>query len=89
MYNQYLQNNPPSSFSTPSEQSEHSVCSDSIPSSNGNLLGNLFGGGSLSNLLDDNTWLVFVILYFLLHDDDNGVDRDLLLIAGVFLLLGL
>lgn len=53
-------------------------------------LGSLFGGkegGRLSKLLDDNTLLVLLILYFLLKDED-GIDHDLLLLAGIFLLLG-
>lgn len=55
------------------------------------LLGGLLGGekkGGLSKLLDDNTLLILIILFFLLKDDD-GIDHDLLILAGVFLLIGL
>ena len=33
--------------------------------------------------------LVLLILLFLLKDDDGNIDRDLLILAGVFLLVGL
>lgn len=88
MYNKYLQTTcpppdapPPPPPCPPSKQQE----SSSIFSS----LGNLFGKeGGLSRLFEQDTLLVVLILYFLLKDED-GIDHDLLLLAGIFLLIGL
>lgn len=101
MYNRYLQNTCPHE---PQKQEPHRDC-DCAPrrddrsdckqkdSSGGGLLSslsNLLGGeGGLSRLLDDNTLLVLLILLFLLRDDEGNVDHDLLILAGIFLLLGL
>lgn len=93
MYNRYLQNScpppepPACSKPKPCRDTEHSTESGGLLSSLTGLLGGEKGG--LSKLLDDNTWIIFVILFFLLKDDDNGVDHDLLLLAGLFLLIGL
>lgn len=101
MYNRYLENNhsscrqPPEPCHRP-QQPEPCECERKERErehSDGGLfssLGGLLGGkeGGLSKLLDDNTLLVLLILFFLLKDDD-GFDRDLLILAGVFLLLGL
>ena len=52
-------------------------------------LGNLFGKeGGLSRLFEQDTLLVLLILYVLLKDEPGGIDRDLLLLAGIFLLIG-
>lgn len=51
------------------------------------LLGSDHKGG-LSQLLDDNTLIVLLLLFFLLKDED-GIDHDLLILAGIFLLIGL
>lgn len=51
------------------------------------LLGSDHKGG-LSRLLDDNTLIVLLLLFFLLKDED-GIDHDLLILAGIFLLIGL
>lgn len=42
----------------------------------------------LSRLLDENTLIVLLLLFFLLKDED-GIDHDLLILAGIFLLIGL
>ena len=53
-------------------------------------LGNLFGKeGGLSRLFEQDTLLVLLVLYVLLKDETGGIDRDLLLLAGIFLLIGL
>lgn len=44
--------------------------------------------GGLSRLLDENTLIVLLLLFFLLKDED-GIDHDLLILAGIFLLIGL
>lgn len=67
-------------------------CKDKDDGSGGllsSLSGLLGGKGGLSKLLDDNTWIIFVVLFFLLKDDEDGIDHDLLILAGIFLLLGL
>ena len=45
--------------------------------------------GGLSRLFEQDTLLVLLILYVLLKDETGGIDRDLLLLAGIFLLIGL
>ena len=55
------------------------------------LFGRLLGSdskGGLSRLLDENTLIVLLLLFFLLKDED-GIDHDLLILAGIFLLIGL
>ena len=102
MYNRYLQNTCPHE---PQKQEPHRDCdcaprrddrSDckQKDSSGGGLLSSLShllggGEGGLGRLLDDNTLLVLLILLFLLKDDDGNIGRDLLILAGVFLLVGL
>lgn len=88
MYNKYLQtacpppDAPPCPPCPPPERQE----SGSILSS----LGSLFGKeGGLSRLFEQDTLLVLLILYVLLKDETGGIDRDLLLLAGIFLLIGL
>ena len=100
MYNRYLQNScppqePPKPPCEPAreEQTRDHTCWDAPKHDNSGLLSHLtrlFGGkeGGLRKLLDDNTLLVLLILYFLLKDED-GIDHDLLLLAGIFLLLDL
>ena len=89
MYNKYLQTTcpppdapppPPPPCPPPKQQESSSIFSS---------LGNLFGKeGGLSRLFEQDTLLVVLILYFLLKDED-GIDHDLLLLAGIFLLIGL
>ena len=55
------------------------------------LFGRLLGSdskGGLGRLLDENTLIVLLLLFFLLKDED-GIDHDLLILAGIFLLIGL
>ena len=53
------------------------------------LLGSLFGKeGGLSRLFEQDTLLVLLILYVLLKDETGSIDHDLLLLAGIFLLIG-
>ena len=85
MYNKYLQTACPPPDAPPCPPSERQE-SGSILSS----LGNLFGKeGGLSRLFEQDTLLVQLILYVLLKDETGGIDRDLLLLAGIFLLIGL
>ena len=78
MYNKYLQTACPPPDAPPCPPPERQE-SGSILSS----LGSLFGKeGGLSRL-------VLLILYVLLKDETGGIDRDLLLLAGIFLLIGL
>ena len=82
MYNKYLQTACPPPDAPPCPPPERQE-SGSILSS----LGSLFGKeGGLSRL---DTLLVLLILYVLLKDETGGIDRDLLLLAGIFLLIGL
>ena len=85
MYNRYLENTPcvpdHPEQKTPECLSEHS---GGLLSS----LSHLFNGSQLSKLLDDNMLIVLLLVYILLKDED-GIDQDLLILAGVFLLLGL
>ena len=79
MYNKYLQTACPPPDAPPCPPPERQE-SGSILSS----LGNLFGKeGGLSRLFEQDTLLV------LLKDETGGIDRDLLLLAGIFLLIGL
>ena len=78
MYNKYLQTACPPPDAPPCPPPERQE-SGSILSS----LGSLFGKeGGLSRLF-------LLILYVLLKDETGGIDRDLLLLAGIFLLIGL
>ena len=45
-------------------------------------------GKKLLAVLDENTLIVLLLLFFLLKDED-GIDHDLLILAGIFLLIGL
>lgn len=47
------------------------------------------GGRSEPAWFEQDTLLVLLILYVLLKDETGGIDRDLLLLAGIFLLIGL
>ena len=89
MYNKYLQTTCPSSDAPPAPPPP---CPPPKPQESGSIfssLGNLFGKeGGLSRLFEQDTLLVLLILYFLLKDED-GIDHDLLLLAGIFLLIGL
>lgn len=89
MYNKYLQTAGPSSDAPPVPPPP---CPPPKPPESGSIfssLGNLFGKeGGLSRLFEQDTLLVLLILYFLLKDED-GIDHDLLLLAGIFLLIGL
>ena len=103
MYNRYLQNTCPHEPQKPEphrdrdcdcapRRDDRNDCRQKDSSGGGLLssLSNLLGGeGGLSRLLDDNTLRVLLILLFLLRDDEGNVDHDLLILAGIFLLLGL
>lgn len=99
MYNRYLQNTCPHEPQKPEphrdcrpDRDDHESCKPKDNSGGGLLssLSNLLGKeGGLSKLLDDNTLLVLLILLFLLKDDEGNIDHDLLILAGIFLLLGL
>lgn len=83
MYNKYLQTAcpPPDAPPCPPPERQESLLSS---------LGNLFGKeGGLNRLFEQDTLLVLLILYVLLKDETGGIDRDLLLLAGIFLLIGL
>ena len=93
MYNRYLENSNPSYQQSSNQQSCKHKQPECEQEHSGGLLSSLTGllggkEGGLSKLLDDNTLLVLIILYFLLKEDD-GIDHDLIILAGVFLLLGL
>ena len=78
MYNKYLQTACPPPDAPPCPPPERQE-SGSILSS----LGNLFGKeGGLRRLFEQDTLLV------LLKDETGGIDHDLLLLAGIFLLIG-
>lgn len=84
MYNKYLQTACPPADAPPCPPPERQE-SGSILSS----LGNLFGKeGGLSRLFEQDTLLVLLILYVLLKDETGSIDHDLLLLAGIFLLIG-
>ncbi|HIV67642.1 MAG TPA: hypothetical protein IAA32_02100 [Candidatus Butyricicoccus stercorigallinarum] len=95
MYNRYLQHTcgqpaePPRDSAPPCGEPNDGKQKDSsgLLSSLSRLLGGEEGG--LRRLLDDNALLVLLLLLFLLKDDEGGIDRDLLLLAGIFLLLDL
>ena len=89
MYNRYLENAASSSPCVPDCQEQKTP--ECIHEHSGGLLSSLshlLNGKQISKLLDENTLLVLLLLYFLLKDDD-GIDHDILILAGVFLLLGL
>lgn len=74
MYNKYLQTACPPADAPP--------CPPPERQESGSIL------SSLGNLFEQDTLLVLLILYVLLKDETGGIDRDLLLLAGIFLLIG-
>lgn len=94
MYNKYLQAAcPPQPPASAAPAPPPCVPPEGKPEPDGGLLsslGSLFGkDGGLSRLFEHDTLLVLLILFFLLKDEDGKLDHDLLLLAGVFLLIGL